>query len=64
MRNPGVPWSLMFGLMMASLAHFLDMVWFQVYVAGRMGGEVSPTLGNGYKIQGQNYITRLQGKVL
>ena len=28
-----------------------------------MGG-VSATLGNGYEIQGQNYVTRLQGRVL
>ena len=28
-----------------------------------MGG-VSATLGNGYKIQGQNYVARLQGRVL
>ena len=41
-----------------SVGEFLDMLWFQVYRG------VSATLGNGCKIQGQNYVGRLQGRVL
>ena len=35
MRSPDVPWSLMIGPMVAPLAHFLGMVWFQVYGGSR-----------------------------
>ena len=58
MRSPGVLWSIMIGLMMLLLVYVLDMVWFQVF------GGSSATLGNGYEIQGQNYVARLQGRVL
>ena len=51
-------WSLMIGLMVVLLVYFLDMVWFQVY------GGASAILGNGYEIQGQNCVARLQGRVL
>ena len=59
MRSPGVLWSLIIGLMMNLLVYFLDMVWFHE----SMGG-VGATLGNGYEIQGQNYVARLRGRVL
>ena len=65
MRSPGVLWSLMIGLMMVLLVYSLDMVWFQVYGGRRGGGGgVSAILGNGYEIQGQNCVARLQGRVL
>ena len=44
--------------MMVLLVYFLDMVWFQIY------GGVGATSGNGYEIQGQNHVARLQGTVL
>ena len=40
--------------MVAPLAHFLGMVWFQVY------GGVSAILGNEYAIRGKNFVARLQ----
>ena len=58
MRSPGVLWSFMIGLMMVLLVNFETCYGF------RSIGRVGATLGNGYKIQGQNYVVRLQGRVL
>ena len=58
MESTGVRWPLMIGLMVVLLAYFLGMVWFQVYEG------VSAIPENGYEIQGQNCVPRLQGRVL
>ena len=58
MGSTGVLRSLMIELMVVLLAYFLSMVWFQIY------GGVSAILENGYEIQGQNCVARLQGRVL